>query len=442
MKDRISNRRTVLKRIGQATTVGAAMSIAGCTGGGGGDGGDGGDGGGGETTTQATTSEETTTEQMTTAELTPVKWTHGTGFSEKANNKDGIDPSHLWELSRRLDQKSDGKIQMNVVGGNQLCSFATCGEKLQARVIQTGSAAFSPADGTWPSLYIWTIPYLFPPMSQPPYANKPAINATVFSKEMWEKFWVPFGKKNGLVPFLPEEAELRGLFIGKGASKELGRRVRKPADIEGMKIRRTFSRMSAKAIESWGANSVEISWADTLQGMKSGLVDGMEIWASANAAFGMADVTGQAVINNWDIGLEPNWITVDFLKQLSAADAQLIGETTKELSEEWVRMTDDINENRVGLADPPKEGSKFAETGTQVNILTEEEMNVWKGDLDPMDNPDQYQKAYDQAKPIVDDPRGFVEDIYNAARSSDIPDSYADFTYEAWWHDYIDELTS
>ncbi|MFC6988911.1 hypothetical protein ACFQJD_09665 [Haloplanus sp. GCM10025708] len=48
-----------------------------------------------------------------------------------------------------------------------------------------------------------------------------------------------------------------------------------PADFEGRKIRTTQSEVISTAFDELGMNPITISFADTLQGMKSGVVDGL-----------------------------------------------------------------------------------------------------------------------------------------------------------------------
>lgn len=144
---------------------------------------------------------------------------------------------------------------------------------------------------------LWQLPYLFPP------ENRAPLSYALFHPETWKRYWIPLAKEYGVIPWLGYPNQHRVIHIGTSAANEFNRdRMTLPEDIAGLDIRRTLARVPTKTISGWGANPVKLSWGDTIQGLKSGGVAGLETWLTNVAAFTMLPSIGQTILNNWSMG--------------------------------------------------------------------------------------------------------------------------------------------
>lgn len=409
------SRRDYIKGVG----IAGIASLAGCSGGKSGSDGGGSDGG------TATTESDSASGSASTS----ITW--GTIATESTTCMDCVQPTPSWELQRRLKKKPDTGLKMNLVPEGKICGASTCGSKVQTGVVDVGYGSIGNSTNFWPENNVWLVPYTFP--------SKAAELHTLFKEETWKNYWIPFAKKYGVVPTLMWSSDLRQIFLSEEGAKKVGGKVETPEDIQGLKIRRTASRSPKIALNQWGANPAKISWGETIQAMKTGLVQGLETWGAAAAAFGMASVIDQAVLINFMSGQGMNWVSTEALKNLSPEQREEFAETTKDLTEDMAALVPEVRK-RVGLESPPPEGSTFAENDITVSEIGADTLEKWRQPVDPTEHPDLYTKTFNQ----VDNLDMPVDDIYSyiheTARESSVPDSLEDFTIDSWWDDHLDEI--
>jgi len=341
----------------------------------------------------------------------------------------------VFELKRRLDERSDAP-DLALIGSQELCSEQSCMSKLGSQVVQLGSSSVANSAKIWPENEIWSIPYTFP------VHQRASIGYSFVHPTTWEEYWVPFAKKYGVLPVGFDPPGYRAHLVGTGSDP--GSSVTSPADFEGRKIRTTQSEVISTAFDELGMNPITISFADTLQGMKSGVVDGLEIITPYAVAAQITSITAQVTLTQWAPGLDPIWCRVDFLKGLSASERAAFAEVTGNLAEQSIQRTDRVYERFQGLSpDAPVEGSNFHTEGpdggpVQVNWLNESQLDEWRAPVDPVDNRDLYADAIDRVHGEFTD--GFFDRLHGLARESGVPDDSENFTLDAWWDDYLDRI--
>jgi TRAP-type C4-dicarboxylate transport system substrate-binding protein len=368
----------------------------------------------------------------------PSTFKYGTVGSESANGMGNVDPYGAWTLADRLAEKSDGDVKMDIIGDSQVCGESDCIGKIRNDIVQAGTTSVGNTTKFSPENNIWALPYLFPP------DNRAALSYGIFSETAWKQFWVPFAKQYNYVPFIGYPAQHRVIHIGQSGAKQVdGERVTTPDQIEGMDIRRTVSRIPAKAITEWGGSPVKVSWGDAIQGLKSGLIGGMETWLTNVAAYGMLPSLDQTVLNNWSLGIEMSWANVDWLKSLSDEHRSLIAQESERVTEELIHNTEEVITDRAGAVEEPPEGTDYGKSNIKVNVPSESELEQWKDATAYKRNSDLYSKTFEQAGTLLGGPdaaRDFADSIYELTRSSSAPESTADFTLTSWWDDHLDEI--
>ena len=400
-----------------------AAGFAGCLGGGtGGGSATGTDGSGGTTARWAGTQNPDTT-----------CWDFGGSLPEGPEGCGLVYP--VFELGRRLDEREDAP-DMALVGSKELCSEQSCMSKLDSKVIHLGSSSVANSAKIWPENELWSIPYTFP------VHQRAAIGYSFVHPTTWEEYWVPFAKKYNVVPVGFDPPGYRAHLIGTGSDP--GRPVTSPADFEGRKIRTTQSEVISTTFDELGTNPITISFADTLQGMRSGVVDGLEIITPYAVAAQITSTIAQVTLTQWAPGLDPIRCRVDFLKSLSEAERTAFAEVTADLAERSIQRADRTYERFQGLSpDAPVEGSNFHTGGpdgepVRVNWLSEDALDAWRKPVDPADNRDLYSEAIGRVHDEFTD--GFFDRLYDLARESGVPDQSKHFTLDAWWDDYLDRI--
>lgn len=362
----------------------------------------------------------------------PVNAKWGGFHLEDAMCWDCVAPSTPYVIPDRLRQRTDGRFDVTFTGGSEICGESDCIPKLKNELVELGSTAIANATAFASGLNIWTLPYLFPSRTAYPY--------TMFSEESWQRFWVPFAKKHGVVPVSFDVPTFRQLFIGKD-TKYSKNPVRVPSDINNAEIRRTAAKATGTTLEKWGASPVSIPFTDAVEGMRTGVVAGMETGDAYGFTFGVIGVSSQVVVNNWATDYVVHWADVDWLDGLSAEDRELFAEVTKKASEEVVQKVPDLVETQMGLVENPPGGSAAAKAGVDVHVLTEAETEKWRKPVDPIENKNLFSWAIEDGEKIAGD--GFLQYIVDTAQGSKAPKKLsdaADFTLDSWWNDHLQEI--
>lgn len=189
-------------------------------------------------------------------------------------------------------------------------------------------------------------------------------------RDVWQK-------KYG-IEFLYCANEMRDIFMGLKYS-DLDE-VRHPDQLKDRKLRITNSTMIKNFAASLGMSPVPLAWTETLEGMKSGVVDGMETWGGAAAGFGMTKVTAQAVELDFCPGTASIFINSRSMERLPARLQEVVREAARRasaLSHEKLTMA--LN-NVIGAGPNPTPDSNFVmmkDTMRHVR-LTEAEMDAFR----------------------------------------------------------------
>lgn len=162
-------------------------------------------------------------------------------------------------MAKRVDEKSGGKMRVEVFPNEQLGTEKECIEALQLGYLAMTKTSSAPMENFVPQMKIFGVPYLFRDA---------------------EHFWRALGGPIGKELLLAGEAKrLRGLCYYDAGARSFytkDREVRVPSDLAGMKIRVQNSAMSMKLVEAMGGSPTPISWGELYTSLDQGVVDGAE----------------------------------------------------------------------------------------------------------------------------------------------------------------------
>jgi TRAP-type transport system periplasmic protein len=119
-------------------------------------------------------------------------------------------------------------------------------------------------------------------------------------------------------------------------------------------------------------NPTPIAWEETLDGLRQGLIDGAETWASAVAYANMSPVVSQCIDLRFFCGTEHTAMSADSFDKLGGdlQDAVMESSYLAQIAAQYSNEAALVN--TVGFSDPQKPGTIFAENGVRNAFLSAE----------------------------------------------------------------------
>lgn len=162
-------------------------------------------------------------------------------------------------MARRVDEKSDGRMRVEVFPNEQLGTEKECIEALQLGYLAMTKTSSAPMENFVPQMKIFGVPYLFRD-----------------AEHFWKALGGPIGKELLLAG---QSKRLRGLCYYDAGARSFytkQREIHGPSDLTGMKIRVQNSAMSMKLVEAMGGSPTPIPWGELYTSLDQGVVDGAE----------------------------------------------------------------------------------------------------------------------------------------------------------------------
>lgn len=162
-------------------------------------------------------------------------------------------------MARRVQEKSHGKLEIEIYPSQQLGTERECLELLQIGIIGLTKVSAAVMEGIVPEFKVLSLPYIFE------------------SKE--QAFNVLDGQIGEELLLSGEEYWLHGLCYYDAGSRSFYSRdkpLRKPEDLAGIKIRVMQSNTAIQMISYLGGSATPISWGELYTALQGGVVDAAE----------------------------------------------------------------------------------------------------------------------------------------------------------------------
>jgi TRAP-type C4-dicarboxylate transport system substrate-binding protein len=288
-----------------------------------------------------------------------------------------IERAGALEFARDLESRTDGEIRIEFIGDNQICGQLSCVEKTQLGVIDIYAASTQNSAGGAPYLNVLDYAYMFP--------GRASQYHFLYSPESQRILRDPLEKRHGL-KFLFSHCELRGLQMGQSFKDKPT--VTKVEELFGTKNRVTGTQLGRIAMQLLNLNPVPVAWEETLDGLKTGLLDGAETWASAVAYANMSPVVAQSVDLKFFCGTEHTSMSAKVFDGLSGDLQDAVMESSY-LAQVHVQAANEAAlVKTVGFSDPQLPGTIFAQNGVRNAFLSDEQINVAEQMCSPEFNPE------------------------------------------------------
>ena len=332
-----------------------------------------------------------------------------------------IERAGVLEFARDLEERTEGEIRIEFIGDNQICGQLNCVEKAQLGIVDIYAASTQNSAGGAPYLNVLDYAYMFPSRASQYYF--------LYSPESQRILRDPFEKRHGL-KFLFSHAELRGIQLGLQAKDKPT--VTKLEELFGTKNRVTGTQLGRIAMQLLNLNPVPVAWEETLDGLKQGLIDGAETWASAVAYANMSPVVSQSVDLRFFCGTEHTAMSAKVFDALEPHLQDAVMESAY-LAQVHVQAANEAAlVNTVGYSDPQLPGTIFAENDVRTAFLADDQIKMAEEMCSPEFNPE----PWAQWRERLNNWSGGIDtytDIYNVAREIPLDMKAENVEPRRWW---------
>lgn len=288
-----------------------------------------------------------------------------------------IERAGCLEFARDLEERTEGEILVEFIGDNQICGQLSCVEKTQLGIVDIYAASTQNSAGGAPYLNVLDYAYMFP--------GRASQYHFLYSPESQRILRDPLEKRHGL-KFLFSHCELRGIQLGLKYEKDPT--VTKLEELFGTKNRVTGTQLGRIAMQLLNLNPVPVAWEETLDGLKQGLIDGAETWASAVAYANMSPVVSQSVDLKFFCGTEHTSMSSKVFDSLDAHLQDAVMESSY-LAQVHVQAANEAAlVKTVGFSDPQLPNTLFVKNNVRPAFLAEDQIKMAEEMCSPEFNPE------------------------------------------------------
>ncbi|MFB5661088.1 TRAP transporter substrate-binding protein [Alteribacillus sp. HJP-4] len=298
------------------------------------------------------------------AQKTPEN-TDSAGASEKntyeivlAENQPDDYPTTIGDkaFAEMVEERSDGRIQVDVFSGGQLGDERSALEQVQIGSIEMTRTNASPLVDFSEDIGVLSMPYLF--------ENEEA---------MWDVLLSDIG--TDLLNSL-EDAGMQGLAFYDSGSRHLyntERPIEEPEDMKDLKIRVQPSNMMIDLIDTLGGSPSTMSFSEVYSGLETGVVDGAENNLPSFYTTNHYEVADYYTLNAHSTVPEVLIMSDDFWNELSEEDQEIV----------WSAAQDSIEIQREAWAELEEEAAAaLEENGNEVIEIND--YSSWREAVQPL----------------------------------------------------------
>ena len=165
----------------------------------------------------------------------------------------------LKEMARLLDERTQGRIKMQVYAGGQLGGEKDCIEMTQMGTIAINRVSTAPLVSFVPKIGVFSMPFLFRDAD-----HFWKVLDGVIGKEMLKEL-----ETNNLIGLGYYDAGARSFYT-------TGKAINTAEDAKGQKIRVQQSKIFVEMINSLGAIATPMGYGEVYSGLQTGIIDGAE----------------------------------------------------------------------------------------------------------------------------------------------------------------------
>lgn len=176
----------------------------------------------------------------------------------------GLDVKHpvhkaMVRMAKLVEEESNGKLKIEIYPSEQLGSERECLELLQIGSVDMTKVSAAVLENFVPNIRVFSLPYLF--RNDQHYYDVLDGEIGQSLLHQGQQYWL-----RGLTYY---DAGQRSFYTKQ-------RPIRKPEDLEGLKIRVQESPIAINMVKTLGGSPTPISWGELYTALQQGIVDGAE----------------------------------------------------------------------------------------------------------------------------------------------------------------------
>lgn len=187
----------------------------------------------------------------------------------------------LVEFQKLVEEKSGGRIQIQIFPNNTLGSDTEVAEMLQTGSVEAALIPTAKLSGFYAPLQVLDLPFVFP--------TRDACYGTLDNDEFKTMLFTPM-----------EDIGFKGINFWESGFKQFtaNKPLAKPEDFAGLKFRTMESPLIISQFEALGASPVPIDFGETYNSLQQGVVDGEENPLVSIVTMKFHEVQKNCVISN------------------------------------------------------------------------------------------------------------------------------------------------
>lgn len=325
------------------------------------------------------------------------------------------------EFARDLEERTEGEIRVEFIGDNQICTQLNCAEKTQLGITDIFAASTQNSAGVAPYYNVLDYAYMFP--------SRASQYHFLYHPESQRILRDPLEKRHG-IKFLFSHCELRGIQLGQTfADKPV---VTSLEELFGTKNRVTGTQLGRIAMQLLNLNPVPVAWEETLDGLKQGLIDGAETWASAVAYANMSPVVSQSVDLRFFCGTEHTAMSAKIFDAMEPHLQDAIMESAY-LAQVHVQAANEAAlVKTVGFSDPQLPDTIFVDHNVRPAFLSEDQIKMAEEMCSPEHNPEPWAQWRERLNNWADGIDTYQE-IHRVAREIPADTKPENVEPRRWW---------
>lgn len=253
----------------------------------------------------------------------------------------------LEEFKKIVEEKSEGRVQIQIFPNNTLGSDTEVAEMLQTGSVEAALIPTAKLSGFYAPLQVLDLPFVFP--------TREACYGTLDNEEFKSMLFTPM-----------EDIGFKGINFWESGFKQFT--ANKPLatadDFKGLKFRTMESPLIISQFEALGASPVPIDFGETYNSLQQGVVDGEENPLVSIVTMKFHEVQKNCTISNHAYLAYALLFSKNYWDKLPEDIQQIIIEAADEAVQGERQMTIDNEEGYI---------KTIEESGCQVNYLTDEE---------------------------------------------------------------------
>ena len=280
-------------------------------------------------------------------------------------------------FAKYVMEKTDGEIEVRTYPMGQLGGERSMAEQVQAGTLQMAALTCAVLSNFVPQAALVPLPFVFPD-------RRTAY--TVLGTEVREKLFSYFPAK-GFVALGFTENEFRDLTNSK-------RPIRKPGDLEGLKIRLMESPVYLDTFRQMGVNPVPMPFPEVYNALQQGVIDGQDNPLYTSILMKFTEVNKYVTISNHILTACPIVANLDWWNGLSPATQKIMQEAAYEVEivNRGHTLQDKLSMKVMSKKDPktgkvipgPSVYDVARKQGVQIIELTPQEREGFKKAMTPV----------------------------------------------------------